>query len=334
MPIASDSFTGVDLSRLPAPDVVEPLDFETVFAAALAQFQTYFPSFDATVESDPVVKLIQLFAYRELLFRQRVNDAARAVMPAYAQGADLDALAATFGIERFILDPGDPEEGIAPTLEADVDFRRRMVLAPEGYSVAGPAGAYVFHTLSADSDVRDASVHSPEPDDIRQIVLDVLTAEGASGAIVSAMTAALDAATWPGEVKVTVLSRSSDGTADAGLLASVDTRLNGQAIRPLTDAVTVQSAEIVPFAIEADITFLSGPDSAIVLAEAEARLTAHLADIQRLGRDVTRAGIIAALHAEGVQNIALTLPAADIVITREQAGHCTGVTLNNAGTGE
>ena len=82
MAIASDSFSGVDLSRLPPPTVIEALDFETIYAEALGQFQTYFPGFDATVESDPVVKLLQLFAYRELVLRQRVNDAARAVMPA------------------------------------------------------------------------------------------------------------------------------------------------------------------------------------------------------------------------------------------------------------
>ena len=334
MAIASDSFTGVDLSRLPAPAIVEPLDFETIFAASLAQFQAYFPTFDAAVESDPVVKLIQLFAYRELLFRQRVNDTARAVMPAYAIGADLDNLAATFGIERFILVPGNPEEGIAPIYEADVDFRRRMVLAPEGYSVAGPAGAYVFHALSADGDVLDASVDSPEPDDIRALVLGVLAANGASGGLVTAMTNALNAADWPGDVKVTVLSRTGNGAADGDLLDAVDARLNGNAIRPLTDSVTVQSATIVNFAVIAAITFLSGPDSAVVMAEAQSRLAAYLAATHRLGRDVTRAGIIAALHAEGVQNVLLTAPAADVVINRQQAGHCTGVTLTNAGTGE
>lgn len=334
MAIASESFTGVDLSRLPAPAIVEPLDFETIFNASLAQFQTYFPGFDATVESDPVVKLIQLFSYRELLFRQRVNDTARAVMPAYALGADLDNLAALFGIERFILDPGDPEENVPPTLESDADFRRRMVLAPEGYSVAGPAGAYIFHALSADSDVRDASVDSPEPDDIRELVLDVLAANSASGPLVAAMTAALDGADWPGDVKVTVLSRIGDGTADSDLLEAVDNRLNLNAIRPLTDAVTVQSADVLDFTIEAGITMLAGPDSSIVMAACEARLEAHLASTLLLGRDVTRAGIIAALHPEGVQNVLLTAPAADIVLTRQQAGHCTGIVLTNAGVGE
>lgn len=300
MPVASDSFTGVDLSRLPAPDVIEPLSFEAIYAQALAQFQVYFPEYDTPVESDPVVKLLQLFAYRELLLRQRVNDAARAVMPAYAIGADLDAVAAIVGVERFILDPGDPDLGIDPTYESDDSLRRRMVLAPEGFSVAGPEGAYIFHALSADSDVLDASAVSPAP----------------------------------GEVVVTVLSRTAPGTAGAEVLAAVEAKVNDKSIRPLTDQVTVQSADIVPFAIIATLTFLSGPDRSLVLAEAQARLADHLAATLRLGRDVTRAGIIAALFPEGVQNIDLVSPAADIVLTRQQAGYCTGITLNDAGVGE
>lgn len=300
MAIASDSFSGVDLSRLPPPTVIEALDFETIYAEALGQFQTYFPGFDATVESDPVVKLLQLFAYRELVLRQRVNDAARAVMPAYAVGADLDALAALLGLERFVLDPGDPENEIPPTLEADDDLRRRMVLAPEGLSVAGPEGSYIFHALSADGDVLDASAVSPTP----------------------------------GDVLVTVLSRTGDGTPSPEVLAAVENRLTDKSIRPLTDNVTVQGADVVDFSITATMTFLSGPDRSLVLAEAQARLSSHLTATLRLGRDVTRAGIIAALHPEGVQNIALASPAADIVLTRQQAGHCTGITLNDAGVGE
>lgn len=300
MPIDSDSFTGVDLSRLPAPQVIEPLDFETIYAQALAQFQVYFPAFDATVESEPVVKLIQLFAYRELVLRQRINDAARAVMPAFAIGSDLDALGALFGVERFILIPADPEAGITELLESDADFRRRMVLAPEGFSVAGPVGAYIFHALSADSDVLDASAVSPDP----------------------------------GEVVVTVLSRTGDGAPSSEVLDAVEARLNADNVRPLTDLVTVQPASIVSFEVEAGLVLLPGPDSAVVLAAAQARVDAHLASIRRLGRDVTRAALIAALCPEGVQNVDLVSPAADIVLASDEAGHCTGVTITVSGLGE
>jgi phage-related baseplate assembly protein len=333
MAVASDSFTGVDLSRLPAPQVVEALDFETINSAALAQLQGYFPAFDATVESDPIVKLVELFAYRELVLRSRVNDAAQAVMVPYASGADLDNLGALFEVERYILTPADPTTGTDAVLESDDDFRRRIVLAPESYSVAGPSGAYIYHALAASSDVRDASVDSPAPDDIRALVLQVLAENSAAPALVTAMTAALDAASWPGEVIVSVLSRSGDGTAGTDTLSAVATHLSSGSIRPLTDHVTVQGATIVPFTIAATITFLAGPDSSVVMAQAQANLSAYLASLT-LGRDVTRAGIIAALFAPGVQNVAITSPTADITINRDQAAHCTGTTITSGGTGE
>lgn len=72
------TFTAVDLSRLPAPTIVETLDFDTIYGQMLAALQALVPAFDATVESDPVIKLLQVAAYRELLLRARVNDAARA----------------------------------------------------------------------------------------------------------------------------------------------------------------------------------------------------------------------------------------------------------------
>jgi phage-related baseplate assembly protein len=42
------------------------------------------------LESEPIVKLLQENAYREVILRQRINDAAKAVMLAYSTGADLD----------------------------------------------------------------------------------------------------------------------------------------------------------------------------------------------------------------------------------------------------
>ncbi len=294
----------IDLSRLPPPDVIETLDFETIFAANLAWFTAAITAaggtFDATVESDPVVMLLQAVSYRELVLRQRVNDAARSVMVAYARGGDLDALGALFGVPRFTLTPADPPSVPAAIMESDDDYRRRIVLAPEGYSVAGPEGAYIFHAASASPDVLDAAATSPDP----------------------------------GEVLVAVLSRSGDGTPAPEVLAAVEARLNDDTIRPLTDMVTVVAADIVPFTVEASLSFMAGPDRAVVLQTARDRLDSHLAAVQRLGRDVTRAGIIAALHPEGVQNVILTEPAADIVLTRLQAGHCTAITLTDAGVAE
>ena len=107
------AFTTIDLSTLPPPSVVETLDFEAILAAMLADLQARDPAFTALVESDPAYKILEVCAYRELLIRQRVNDAARATMLAYATGADLEQIGALFGVTRLTITEAD-EEAVPP----------------------------------------------------------------------------------------------------------------------------------------------------------------------------------------------------------------------------
>lgn len=297
---ASGAFTSVNLSQLPAPSIVDEIDFETMFDEMLAKLREIDPAFDALLPSDPYYKILEACTYFRLLDRQRVNDAARGVMLAYAGGSNLDQLGAIFGVGRMMLAPGNSSEGIAPILEGDEDFRRRIQLAPEGFSVAGPEGAYIFHALSADSRVLDASATSPAP----------------------------------GEVVVSVLSREADGTPSQGLLDLVATRLGADNVRPLTDHVTVQRAQVMAYTVNATLHTYAGPDSQVVLKEAQSRLQRYAAESHRLGRDVTLSGLYAALHAEGVQRVTLHSPTADIVVGRTQASYCQSMTVNHGGIDE
>lgn len=292
-------YTAIDLSQIPAPDVVSPLNFETILAAMIEDLRSRYPDFSALVESDPAYKLLEVCAYREMIIRQRVNDAARAVMLPYASGADLDNLAALLGVVRLVLDPGAPDAipQVPPTYEADADLRRRAQLALEGFSTAGPSGAYEFHALTASGQVLDASATSPNP----------------------------------GEVLVVVLARNGAGNAGTGLLDTVTAALNDEDVRPLCDAVTVQSAVIVDYTIEASLKFLPGPDPATVLEAAQAAAAQYAADQHRIGRDVTLSGIYAALHRPGVARVDLTSPVANIVIADTEASYCTAITITDGG---
>lgn len=298
--MATGSFTSVDLSQLPAPPVVEEINFETMFGEMLTKLQQLDPGFSALLPSDPAFKILEVCTYFRMLDRQRVNDAARQVMLAYARDGNLDHLGAIFGVARLVLDPGKPEEGIPATLEADAEFRRRIQLGPEGFSVAGPEGAYIFHSLSADPRVLDASATSPSP----------------------------------GQVVVSVLSREGTGVASAALLAAVEAKLSARDVRPLTDQVTVRSATVKNFAVAATVYTYAGPDSQVVLAEAERRLRKYVTDSKRLGRDVTRSGLFAALHAEGVQRVVLTSPAGDVDVDRTQAANCQSIAITYGGVDE
>lgn len=56
------SFTAIGLSRLPPPQGFEPLDYEQTRARLLAAFREHCPGFDAMLESDPAVKLLEATA--------------------------------------------------------------------------------------------------------------------------------------------------------------------------------------------------------------------------------------------------------------------------------
>jgi len=100
-------FDSINLEKLPAPDVVETLSFEAILNAIVEDLKTRNRDikqlFDSGIESDPVNKLLEAFAFRELGIRQRVNDAARSVMLPYATGTDLDNLAAFYGLLRQVV---------------------------------------------------------------------------------------------------------------------------------------------------------------------------------------------------------------------------------------
>lgn len=296
------AFTAVDLSKLPSPDVVETLDYESIVNEMIADLQARDPEFSALTESDPAYKIIEVAAFRELLIRQRINESSRSVMLAFSAGSDLDQIAANYNVERLLIEEGDPEAipPVDPVYESDDDLRRRVQLSFEGFSTAGPEGAYIFHALGADPDVLDASVASPTP----------------------------------GDVVVTVLSRSGDGTASASLLTAVSDVLSKSDVRPLTDQVSVQSATILEYSVDATLTLFPGPDSAVVLAAAESALADYIEKSRRLGRDVTRSGLFAALHREGVQNVELTTPASDVVASPSEAPNAISTNVIVGGTDE
>jgi len=112
-------FTSIDLSELPPPSIVEALDYEAILAATKNELQFIAPEIDVDnlLESDPISKLLQVVAYREMHLRQRINESAQGVMLATATGPNLDNLAALVNIKRLVIDPGDPDASIDPVFE-------------------------------------------------------------------------------------------------------------------------------------------------------------------------------------------------------------------------
>lgn len=141
----------IDLTQLPPPDVVEALDFEQIYQDMLAAFRANMgEGWNAALESDPVVKLLQLAAYRELQIRARINDAARANLIAYAEGTDLDHAAAFYNVARL-------------AEEADERLRLRTQLRIAALAGNGTPEQYRYAALSASAQVHDAAIMPSTP---------------------------------------------------------------------------------------------------------------------------------------------------------------------------
>lgn len=367
----------IDISKLTAPKIIEELDYETILNSYKAKLIELLPSWTASVlESDPANKILEVAAYREMLLRQRVNEAARAVMVAFASGSDLDHLAAFYPEERLAgakatypaklrlsavidvdsivpagyhviakngeilaalmsnvtISAGEIEaeaifeiqtpsgtagndlrlswSAITPLPfvvkaeqtaassggsddETDDAFRSRIPQALERYSVAGSYGAYMYWAISADPRVKDVRVFSPEP----------------------------------GVVSVILLSADGNGTADEAMLQRVTEVLTDDKVRPLTDKIEINSAEIVAYNLEIELELYPGVAGQAIITEATARAEAKAATLHKVDMDIPRSAFVAATHVEGVKRVNVVSPAEDIHIDRTQAAYCTAVTV-------
>ncbi|WP_250294734.1 baseplate assembly protein [Wolbachia endosymbiont of Oedothorax gibbosus] len=141
------------------PNIIEPLNFEEIFARMKEELISRDKSFTALIESDPAMKILEVAAWRELLLRQRINEAVKSNLLKFARGEELDNLAEFYGAER--------QDG-----EEDERFRKRIKARIVGSSTGGN---YRFQALSADTRVKDALVESLVPGKVQVSILSTQT---------------------------------------------------------------------------------------------------------------------------------------------------------------
>lgn len=287
----------IDLSRLPQPEFTQTQSYEELISemreeliAAMPENQREEIAETLQLESEPLTKSVEYAAYRIMVERQRFNHRSARLMLAYAGGAELDHIGVTYyQTQRLGLQTEAPEE--------DASYKRRLLLAYDGYSTAGSRQSYIYHALSADADVLDAKV----------------------------------VGNTAGIVRVAVLSRSGTGAPPAALIGKVVTALNAETVRPLNDQVEVLPAEITEYEIRAAIRVKQGPASRVVLEAAQAAAENYASERQRLGLPIIRDAVLAALWVESVEHVELFSPLSDIARSDIQAAHCTLVEVNNGG---
>ncbi|MBP4976395.1 baseplate J/gp47 family protein [Acinetobacter baumannii] len=297
----------VDFSQLTPPQAVEELDFETIFQERKERLISLYPENKKNHirkvldrESEPLTKLLQENAYREVILRSRINSQYKASLLAYAEGSDLDAKAADYGITRLLISPEDLTQipPIPAVYESDEDLRFRTSMAFDGLSVAGPTSAYEFFALSADGRVADAYAFSP----------------------------------YPAEANVVILQRNSNnGAASPELIQIVDIFLSDEKRRPTADRLTVQSAEIIEYEIIAKLHHNNLPETDPLIEEATQNIKTYTTTPRRIGTSVHLSALFKAMHVSGVEYVEIISPSQDIIVTATQAAFCTSINITVAG---
>lgn len=302
----SARFSTINLALLPTPEVVEQLDFEAYLKEFVESFKSraieagfeydidWIAGQTDFLESDPIVKVLEVAAYREMILRQRVNDAARQVLLSSAGGFNLENLAAFFRVERMSATSIVNNKEVV-TFEDDERFRYRISLAPEAYSCAGSEGAYEFFALGADLAIKSVRVITPNLGD--------------------------------GQVHVLPLINSGDGTPTSDIITLVREALTPKERRPLTDILVVRAPGVVTYQIDMTLQVPAGPDATSLITEATKRVQAYASGRHKVAVPHYRAGITAAGSVGGVENVIVTSPAGDVVPQEDQAAFCTAVNV-------
>ena len=317
----------IDFSSIPEPTIIEELDFETILAAMIADLQSRDPSYTEILESDPGIKILEVAAARELILRQRVNDALKATLLRYALGGDLENLAAFYGLTRKAAEP-------------DAELRLRTIERIMGSSTAGGAAWYRFQALSADDRVKDAAVSSPAPGEVSIAILskEGERADDATGEALDQLGVAYGITRNPGEADASYRERilaevqagGGYGYASPDLVDAVNDRIQADDVRVLTDSVTVAGASIIPVEVVASVYLY--PDTPVeVFTTLQARLEAAFEAQSGLGWDVTRTWLISQLHPAGVQRVELAQPAANVICAPGEAPALASVSITLAG---
>jgi len=279
----------IDLSRLPAPDAIEKLDYETLQSAFMTRFSEVWaaaraldpslPDYDvAALETDPAVIVSQAWSYLRLLDRARVNDAVRAVLAPLAQEDDLDNVVARANVARLTIVPA--AETTPAVMETDARLLMRYLLA-FSRPAAGTRERYLYEAYTA---------------------LPILHHAAVNGRAVHGRR---------GDVDI-VLAGPDGRDLSEEELAIVAERLLADDVKPEAVSVTLLRATRNLYDFSGTILVARGPDAETVRLEAVARIRAAGAARMRIGDFVPVSSLAGAAYGAGVLRAAATAPPADV----------------------
>ena len=271
----------IDLAALPEVEYVAQHSHDKITEDTLAWIKQNYDIALTGAES-PDYRIIRACNYREMLLRREYNRACLNLTLQHASGEHLDHIGATY--HRTTRNKSEKDEA----------YRKRIALAPEARSVAGPPGSYVWHVKAVDPTIRDVSAQELG---LGKVGLYVLTDSGTLSASLKR------------RIEAVVMDQSVD---------------RPQAVRPMAIRVAVLACEMLDYTITASLKIAQGIEAATAIKQARAAVRAYTDRQMRIGGRVVRSMLDHVLHVPGVTEVTLT-GWQDVAATLTQAPRCTAI---------
>jgi phage-related baseplate assembly protein len=160
-------------------------------------------------------------------------------------------------------------------VEDDDNLTYRVLMAPAGYSVAGPKEAYEYWARQFRTDIDDVKVYTPSP------------------------------------TEVTVLFMLNNGVApDGTIIASMQEFLAADPIRPLTDKVIVAAPSDVEY--EINLTYYINRSDSVNATTIQSAVIKAIAEYKawqrKIGKDINPDELIRRIKNAGAKRVELTAP--------------------------
>lgn len=221
--------------------------------------------------------------------------------------------------------------------ETDEPYRLRIQMAPESFSVAGPALAYAHHAKSAHQDIADVAVYrSSGLDEIDraglETILGVFGISDTNGMTDEQVRIAAGNQVKASVVNICPLLRDGE-IPDQAMLDLVSEKTGDRTVRPLTDQVIVKAPAVIDYDIE--LTYYIRESDRLMVSEIQTAVATAVDGYVAwqksvLGRDINPDQLVSMLVNASVHRTDLAAPVYTAA-NRDQVAVARTVTINYGG---
>jgi len=277
---------------LPKPEIITTPNFDDLFETVKNSVLTYLSDnapddvagVTETFENDAelLTKFTQAFTViLQSQFRQ-MNAQALQMFGMYATDEKMvDLIASQLGVERQILDEGDPNAFpvVPPTMESNDALLTRYYLAAYALATTGTRSGYRFNAMTLGGRPK-VTVESPTKSKV------VVTYEFEPHDMAGQTKDAQARQVSPGVVDCFILAHANNGVPADALISATQQYMQRDDIAQETDLLTVKAPTITPWSCDAVLYIRQGSDETAAQLSAEQAIEQYAEQEHRLAGSI------------------------------------------------